>query len=399
MTKAYQARLTMRARPALALSAMAALGTQAPTNAEGTPMSQATPVGAPATFEQMIDEMWTAIREHFYRPDQGLYTEYYPTIPGRTYSYLWPYSGVLSAANARAHLHGDEASAADLRTTLEHLEQYFDAQDEPPGYDSYPVELGGGTRFYDDNQWLGIDAIYAYRLLGDEALLEKSKIIWDFSISGWSDELGGGIYWNEDEKETKNTCSNGPAAVHALLVHEETGEQEYLDWAIRIMEWLDANLYDDTTGVYHDNIRLDGTIDEAKYTYNAGTPLHAFALLHKATGEATYLERARTLAADSLAHFAPTTVGDDVSVFPATPWFNSILMRGYAALYEVDPEPDASYLNAIASLLAHAWQHNRDTDGFMHPDWGMTAPTTHARWLLDQAPVIEIAALAAKHIG
>jgi hypothetical protein len=399
MSKARQERLTMRARPAIALSAIAALAAHSPTStsAEGTPMTQATPVGSPATFEQMIDEMWAAIQEHFYRPDQGLYTEYYPTIPGRRYSYLWPYSGVLSAANARALLKGDEASAADLRTTLENLEQYFDARDEPPGYDSYPVDLGGGTRFYDDNQWLGIDAIYAYRLLGDEALLQKSKVIWDFSISGWSDDMGGGIYWNEDETETKNTCSNGPAAVHALLLHEETGDQGYLDWAIRIMEWLDANLYDDTTGVYLDNVNANSIVDSRTFTYNTGTPLHAFALLFRATGDEKHLERARKLAADSLAHFAPTSVGDGVPVFPATPWFNSILMRGYAALYEVEPDPDPAGLRAIAALLAHAWRHNRDADGFMHPDWSMSGPTTHARWLLDQAPAIEIAALAATH--
>lgn len=358
-------------------------------------MSQATPVDA-ATFATMVDAMWAAIQEHYFRPEQGLYAEYHPPIPGKRYSYLWPYSGVLSAANARAALRGDEASAADLRTTLEHLEQYFDALDEPPGYDSYPVELGGGTRFYDDNQWLGIDAIYAARTLGDPALVEQSKVIWDFSISGWSEEMAGGIYWNEDETESKNTCSNGPAAVHALLLFEETGDQVYLDWAIRIMEWLDANLYDAATGVYWDNIKQDGTIDRTTYTYNAGTPLHAYALLFKATGEEAYLNTARERAAASLAHFAPATV-DDVPSFPATPWFNSILMRGYAALFEVDPEPDPAYLAALAAFLSRAWATNRDADGFLHPDWSLAAPTTHTRWLLDQAPVIELAALAATH--
>jgi uncharacterized protein YyaL (SSP411 family) len=388
-------RISHRARPALALAALAACAPEALTFAEGTPMSQATPVGA-ATFATMVDEMWAAIQEHYFKPEQGLYAEYHPPIPGKRYSYLWPYSGVLSAANARAALRGDEASAADLRTTLEHLEQYFDALDEPPGYDSYPVELGGGTRFYDDNQWLGIDSICAARTLGDTSLVEKSRVIWDFSISGWSDEMGGGIYWNEDETESKNTCSNGPAAVHALLLFEETGEQAYLDWAIRIMEWLDANLYDAATGVYWDNIKQDGTVDRTTYTYNAGTPLHAYALLFRATGEGTYLDNARSRAAASLAHFAPTAV-DDVPSFPPTPWFNSILMRGYAALFEVDPEPDPTYLDALTAFLTRAWTTNRDADGFLHPDWSLDAPTTHTRWLLDQAPVIEMAAIAATH--
>ena len=175
-------------------------------------MPHATPATASVSYAAIVDEMWTAIQEHFNHPEQGLYAEYHPTIPGRRYSYLWPYSGVLSAANARAAFAGDEAAKDDLRTTLTNLEQYFDAQDEPPGYDSYAVALGGGSKFYDDNQWLGIDMILAYRTLGDEQYLETSKVIWDFSISGWSEELGGGIFWKEDERTTKNTCSNGLAA-------------------------------------------------------------------------------------------------------------------------------------------------------------------------------------------
>ena len=360
-------------------------------------MTQATPRTGSIRFAPIVNEMWVAIQEHFYQPDQGLYAEYHPPIPGRRYSYLWPYSGVLSAANARARFRGDDAAKDDLRATLINLEQYFDAQDEPPGYDSYAVELGGGSRFYDDNQWLGIDMIAAYRTLEDERYLEKSRLIWEFSISGWSEELGGGIYWNEDEKNTKNTCSNGPAAVHALLLHQETGEQAYLDWAVRIMEWLDATLYDERTGVYHDHIRLDGTIDEAKYTYNAGTPLHAFALLYEQTGDVSYLERARRLAADSVAYFAPSYTAEGVPTYPPTPWFNSILMRGHAALLAVDPEPDPTALNGLALLLSHAWLHNRDADGFMHPDWTRTSPTNDARWLLDQTPAIEMAVLAAAH--
>src|SRR5699024_10050822 len=119
------------------------------------------------------------------------------------------------------------------------------------------------------------------------------------------------------------------------------------------------------TGVFHDNIKLDGTVEPTKWTYNAGTPLHAYALLYRATGEQSWLDRARRLASDSLAHFAPETTDDGIPVFPDTPWFNSILHRGYIALREVDPDKDATYIQALPSLLRFAWSHNRDANGFL----------------------------------
>jgi hypothetical protein len=394
--------ISHRARSGLLVSAAALAAMPGQGAAQESPMSESTPSSSPQatpviggdSWISMVNGMWDSLQATFYKPEDGLYTEHYPIIPGRRHSYLWPYSGVLSGANVRARVNDDAASKEDLRRVLDNLEQYFDANGDPPGYDSYVVAQGGGTKFYDDNQWLGIDFILAYRTLGDERYLEKARLIWDFTLSGWSDDMGGGFYWNEDEVETKNTCSNGPGADLALLLYEETGEEAFLDWAVRIMEWLDANLFDEATGVYHDNIRADGTIDETKYTYNAGTPLTAYSLLYKATGEQSWLDKAKALAPASLAHFASGTVGDGVPHYPATPWFNSILMRGYADYYDVDPDKDPTYLASIADLLGWSWARNRDEYGFMFPDWGLDAPTTNARWLLDQAPVMEIAGLA-----
>lgn len=350
-------------------------------------------------FAEIADGMWESIQRAFL-VDNGLYAEHAPPRDDdRTYSYLWPFSAVLSAANARARLKDDEPSKVALRRTIEAADAYFDTDADPPGYDSYVVADGGGDKYYDDNQWLGIDFVYAFRTLGDDAYLERSRVIWDFSISGWSDEMGGGIYWRENDFSTKNTCSNGPAAVHALLLYQETGEEEYLDWALRILAWLDETLYDEKSGVYHDNVNADGLLVQTKWTYNAGTPLHAYALLHAVTGDAQWLERARTLAADSYAYFAKVSVPDApdaVRQWQAQPWFNSILHRGYEALYEVDPEPDATYVSSLPMLLRYGWERVRNEEnGLLVPDWTSGVTSTEFR-LLDQPPVVEIAASAAR---
>lgn len=358
----------------------------------------ATPIPG-AGWAEMIESMWAAVGAQFHIAEFGLYREHVP-VQGedKAFSYLWPYSGVVSAANARAAraLAGTAGSAGDdLRTVLANLEQYWDERAEPPGYDSYVVEYGGGDKFYDDNEWLGIDFVLAYRLLGDRAWLDKAQAMWTFAISGWSDEMGGGIYWKEHDLSTKNTCSNAPAAVLALMLHEETGDAEFLDWAVRILDWT-KQLKDPATGVYLDHVRDDGSIDPAKYSYNTGTPIHANALLYRATGDAAYLDEARSLARASLDWFAPESTATErtggVRVFPDTPWFNSILMRGYVALREVDPDANATYVRAMLDFLELGWSRARDTEGLLAPDWsGLGAPDA-PKWLLDQTPVIEIAA-------
>lgn len=360
---------------------------------------EATPVQSQTSFAEMVDAMWESLQTSFLT-DDGLYTEHAPPrSDDRTFSYLWPFSTVLSAANARARLKGDDASKEDLRRTLDALEAYFDAEGNPPGYDSYVVADGGGDKYYDDNQWLGIDFIYAYRTLGDEVYLDRSRTVWELSLAGWSDEMGGGIYWRENDTSTKNTCSNGPAAVHAMLLYEETGDEEYLAWAQRILTWLDETLYEESTGVYNDHIRDDGSIEITKWTYNAGTPIHAYALLYAATGEQQALTRAREIAAASHEYFARIPVKDapdEVRLWHATPWFNSILHRGYETLYEIDPEPDATYIESLPALLRYGWERARDEEtGFLVPDWTRTA-TAGEFALLDQPPVIEIAASAAR---
>ena len=206
--------------------------------------------------------------------------------------------------------------------------------------------------------------------------------------------MGCGIYWRENDFATKNTCSNGPAAVHAMMLYEETGDKEYLDWAVRIMEWLDQ-LHDPVTGVYHDHIAIDGRIDRTRWTYNTGTPMEASALLYRATGDIAWLEKARALAEASIEFFASTQDENGVRNFPPTPWFNAVLQRGYCMLYDVDPNADRRYIDALPALLQRAWRGNRTENGFLPPDWVRASAGNDPLDLLEQAAVVEIASLAA----
>lgn len=361
------------------------------------PSANASPIVSDGGFSGIAEDMLATIYQLYaLDDDSGLYRPNYPPqSDDRPYAYLWPYSALISALGARARYRQDEEATAAFIESLNALEMYFDAESDPPGYDSYPPSDGGGDKYYDDNQWLGLDFIHAYRLTGDDHWLEKSMLMWDFSMSGWTDEdMDGGIYWRENDIATKNTCSNGPAAVHAMLLHDVTGDQQYLDWAVRIMDWLEQ-LLDPHLGVYSDHIAIDGRIDRTKWTYNTGTPMEAAALLYRATDDDIWLEKARSLAEASISHFAATHDENGVRNFPPTPWFNAVLQRAYCTLYDVDPERNRVYIDALPALLLRAWARNRNEAGLLHPDWSRTPLTDDSLDLLEQAAVVEIASLAA----
>ena len=147
---------------------------------------------------------------------------------GNQYSYLWPYSGTFSAVNALLETTNDATYKEMLDTmVLPGLEEYYDDRREPAAYASYINDAPESDRFYDDNVWLGIDFTDTYELTKEEKYLDKAKMIWEFIVSGMDDNLGGGIYWCEQKKESKNTCSNAPGAVYALKLFKATGDSAY----------------------------------------------------------------------------------------------------------------------------------------------------------------------------
>ena len=352
------------------------------------------------------DAMLTQILDKYKVEKYGLLQETYPVNPDNqvTYlaegseqkhaqevSFLWPYSGMLSGGIA---LYKRTSDAKYLKVVEEQilpgLELYWDNTRTPYCYQSYPMFNGESDRFYDDNDWLAIDFCDLYALTKNEQYLEKAKALYTYIYSGWDDVLGGGIYWCEQKKTSKNTCSNAPATVLCMKLYNLTKDSTYLQQAKQTYDWTKTNLRDPEDCVYWDNVRLDGSIGKEKYTYNSGQMIQAGVLLYQQSGDESYLNDAKETAKGAYQRFTETRKmqdGTEARFYTASPWFNVILLRGLTALYEVDQNPE--YIRTMAENARYAWNNTRDENGFLGNDWTGEKNKKH-KWLLDNACMIEL---------
>lgn len=307
------------------------------------------------------------------------------------YSYLWPYSGTFSAVNVLFEKSGDKNFRKLLdKKVLKGLEEYYDTKRTPYGYASYINSAKQSDRFYDDNVWLGIDFTDTYMMTDDKKYLEKAQIIWDFVMSGCDDKLGGGIYWCEQKKTSKNTCSNAPGAVFAFKLFEATNDSSYFKQGKELYEWTKINLQD-TDYVYFDNIALDGKISKAKYPYNSGQMLQAAAFLYKFTKDVSYLKDAQNIAEASYNYFFEDftpSVGESFKVLKEHDvWFIAVMLRGYIALYLLDG--NSTYIDSFQKNLNYAWDNTREANGLFNKDFSGKKKDKR-KWLLTQAAMVEM---------
>ena len=312
-------------------------------------------------------------------------------IPNQ-FSYLWPYSGTFSAVNALFEATNDKKYQEILDTkVLPGLEEYFDQKRNPPAYASYINTAPESDRFYDDNVWLGIDFTDTYMMTKEQKYLDKAKLIWTFVASGIDDKLDGGIYWCEQKKESKNTCSNAPGSVFALKLFEATKDSTYFHQGKELYEWTKKHLQDSSDYLYYDNVRLDGKIGEAKYPYNSGQMMQSAALLYKLTKNQTYLTDAQNIAKSAYNYFFTdftTAEGEQFRLLKKNDiWFIAVMFRGFAELYHLDN--DKIYITAFQNNLDYAWNSMREVNGLFNTDWS-GKQKDDKKWLLTQAAMVEM---------
>ncbi len=349
-------------------------------------------------WEARALDAYDALNRQFAIPDKALFREKAPPAPtDRRYAYLWPFGQALAATLDIAALPGagGEQLGQARRLGQGFFAHYWDTSAAPPGGTAYPGETRGDC-YYDDNLWIGLDLIALHGATGERRWLSDAARIFAFVVSAWDDDTShpapGGVFWAQaraNPTRDRNTVSNAPTAQLALHLHELTGERAYLDWARRAFGWVEDTLRDPEDTLYWDHLKLDGTIERTKWSYNQGTMLGAATLLHRATDDPDALARARAIAAQALEYY-----GTDERLWRQDPPFNAIFFRNLRLLGDTSGD-HGFYLPTLVAYAERAWTRSRE------PRTGLVGFGRRGRVeLLTQAAAVQLfATIAAVEAG
>ena len=330
-----------------------------------------------------------AMQKAYYVKGKGLYA-------GEPFSYMWPFSQAFAATVSMAEIPRLGISLTrELHARLTGLHDYLDTSNSgaPEGtftstltaFDgAVAPPLGpGGTKYYDDNDWVGIELARLYELSHSPSLLAGAETIMAFEMAGWqaSPELGcpGGVpFSNAAANSERNTVSTAPAAELAVQLYRITHSAQYLQFAEVAYAWVRQCLLQ-PSALYSDHVNRKGVVEPMLWSYNQGTMIGAGTLLYQATGNGAYLNQARQTAQAALAYFTPERLGSEIASFP------SIYFRNLLYLDSVTHEPPGPKI--AQAYVDYAWQHLRlKNDLFV-------AGSPPSAQLLVQAAIVQIYAL------
>jgi len=323
---------------------------------------------------------YAAMQAAYYDPTTGLY----PSADA------WPYGQAMAATISVAALPGLHARyAPDLIARLSGLQAYADHIDPAPaGYVStLDAPASGGTRFNDDNEWIGIELIRLYHLDHQPALLSAANGLLTMVTNQWDNtpniKCPGGVPWqNIALNGDRNTVSNATGAELGAQLYLTTHNATDLQWAEAMYNWVRGCLLNND-GLYGDHTNGTGQIDPTEWTYNQGTMIGAGVMLYQATHNSGYLAQAEATAIKALATYTP----EDLAVQGVG--FDAIYTRNLLLLGSVSGDP--RYVKFAQWFANDEWYNVRDaTSGLF-----LAGPAGQTQ-LLDQAAMVQVYALLAE---
>lgn len=254
------------------------------------------PADAPGKYGAEAREVMAHFQKTFFDPKTGLYDR---SVTDRRYDWVWREAAAFSAL-AGAARHEPRIYTPLMNRFFQSLNVYWDSKAPIHAYEPGPTRGNGHDKYYDDNAWMVITFVEAYAMTGRPAYLTRAQETAQFVASGWDDRLGGGIWWHSLHKDdSKNVCSNAPAAVGYLLLARFEPPRQARVWiadAKKTVQWTCDKLQD-TDGLFDDHIIVStGEVKRGKLTYNSALMIRAFADLYRQSGQEAYLKEAQRIA-------------------------------------------------------------------------------------------------------
>jgi hypothetical protein len=333
-----------------------------------------------------------AMQRFFYIQGTGLYREEPYSTP---YAFLFPFSQALAATVSASYIPRQAKNlAGKLHLQLHGLQRYFKTSSVgSPGSSpestlasraSYTAAESGGTSFYDDNEWVGIELMRVYKLDHNRAALAQAEQIMSFVMAGWqantSERCPGGVPFSDGSTGAteRNAVTNAPAAELGVQLYRVTHNVAYLQFAEMAYGWVRACLLE-PTGLYADHLEPENELEPTEWSYNQGSMIGAGVLLYQSTRQRFYLEQASTTARAALASFPLERLAGENPFFPA------VFLRNLLYLESVTGKSSGRQL--AQSYVEYVWESLRLGSGLF------LAGNGGSPQLLEQATIAQIYAL------
>jgi predicted alpha-1,6-mannanase (GH76 family) len=273
--------------------------------------------------------------------------------PGRrTKATLWTLAHVLWAAC--------DAEELGLDVPVKELAGLIDRHRRGEGFAATPR----GTRYFDDNAWLGLVSLRLAEVTGDQAHRERASALVRFVRTG--EDPAGGVRWVEG-KTTRNTCSTAPGAWLAC----GAGGPDDRPFAERAMQWL-IDVLRRPDGLFADHI--DGeTIESTVWSYNQGPAVAALRSLGR-------VEDADITAAAAAETFGADRIWREPPPFLAI-WFRSMIE---------DPRVGARVRTSLRHHVQRMLREARDEAGLFT---GGGIGSYDGRGTIDQSAAVQLLAI------
>jgi hypothetical protein len=335
---------------------------------------------------------YNALQQNYYVSGTSLYRGL-PNTCGGTYSCLWPFTNATAGTIFLYGTPNGSRYSSDTTARQAGLARYANPSEvsptglpQPAAYQSAvaPPLGSGGSTFYDDNAWVGLNLIHAYVLTSNSSYLTLAQNQFNFALSGWdtsaTDTCPGGVFWEDVAGSQRNATANAATAELGLELNRLTGNASDLVWATNMYQWV-VSCLGTSNGLYNDHVNPNGTLNTTVWSYNQGVMVGAGVLLYKATGSNAYLSQAQQTAAAAVAHF-----GTGTTLINQGTAFNAIYFRNLFVLNQV--APNSAYASEAQSFASYMWTQRQAGTGLFNPQYGVngTAPMVEIYSLLAGSP-------------
>ena len=164
--------------------------------------------------------------------------------PNRAEVTLWDSNGMFEALDEIATADPTAKTKAAVETFARGEHRYWNPNLKPvPGYSPQVGEQSSSQpTWYDDNAWIGIAFLDAYRATGNHTYLTDAERAFAFiAAGGWDAKQGGGMWWSTEHQWLSGEALAAASDLAARL-YQTTNQAEYLTDAETYIGWANKNL-------------------------------------------------------------------------------------------------------------------------------------------------------------